>query len=376
MGAMINWMGGWPADGLLAEAEWQEKRRETVGGTGDAGADRQRSLETAKGFAALLHGARLGPYWLPADGAGQWLLTDDADEALRLAAKALLRPGDVILVERPTSRTALQLFAKIGAIAAEVRGSGEGMDPDALRKAIATYKPGAVYVSLSCSDPSGSEWSDERRRALIRMCAEAGVPLLIDERQSLTCEGTENLAEGEEGGPAVVIGGLPPGLVSGMRLGWLQWTGWRQENKAFVPAPLARRPDRELTALEDREALLRHWSDSSPVPMLETLRFIFRTRHSLLAEEIAMAGIPGLVCEAPRAGSHAWVKLPEGLESEPLLKAAWLEGILFQPGSGYFAGEADRSRLRLTPVHSDEREIKEGVKRLCQTVQAFVGRSV
>lgn len=373
---MINWMGGWPAEGLLAEAEWQEKRQAPSVATAEAIADRLRRLETEKQLASLVMSGQLGPYWQPANDPGQWLLTDDADEALRLATKALLQPGDAILVERPTSRTALQLFARAGAAAFEVQGSAEGMDPEALSDAIATFKPRAVYVSLTCSDPAGCRWSDERRTALLRLCAQAGVALILDERQSLTCGWTTNLAEGEEAGPAAVIGGLPSGLVSGMRLGWLQWTGWAGKDAAFVPVPPARRPDRERDALDDREALLRYWSESSPIPALETLRFIYRTRHASLAEQIARTGIPGLVCKQPEAGSHAWLKLPDGLEGEPLLKAAWLEGVLFQPGAGYYAAAADRSRLRLTPVHSDEREISEGVRRLRLTIESFTGRSI
>lgn len=373
---MINWMGGWPAEGLLAEAEWQEKRQTSSVAAAEAIADRLRRLETEKRLASLIWSGQLGPYWRPADDPGQWLLTDDADEALRLAAKAMLKPGDAILVERPTSRTALQLFARAGAAALEVQGSGEGMDPEALAHAIAAFKPRAVYVSLTCSDPAGCRWSDERRTALLRLCAQAGVALILDERQSLTCDWTKNLAEEAETGPAAIIGGLPSGLVSGMRLGWLQWTGWEAAGEAFVPVPPAKRPDREREALDDREALLRYWSESSPIPALETLRFIYRTRHALLAERMEQTGIPGLVCKRPEAGSHAWLKLPDGLEGEPLLKAAWLEGVLFQPGAGYYAAAANRSRLRLTPVHSDEREISEGVKRLCQTIESFTGRSI
>ncbi|MDG0808789.1 aminotransferase class I/II-fold pyridoxal phosphate-dependent enzyme [Cohnella rhizosphaerae] len=373
---MINWMGGWPAEGLLAEAEWQEKRQKPSVAAAEAIADRLRRLETEKRLASLVLSGQLGPYWRPADGPGQWLLTDDADEALRLATKALLKPGDAILVERPTSRSALQLFARAGAAACEVEGSMEGMDPEALAKAIAAFKPRAVYASLTCSDPAGWRWSEERRKALLRLCAQAGVALLLDERQSLTCGWTTNLAEGEETGPAAVIGALPSGLVSGMRLGWLQWTGWNEEGNAFVPVPTAKRPDREREALDDREALLRYWNESSPTPALETLRFIYRTRHALLAERIEQTGIRGLVCKRPEAGSHAWLKLPDGLEGEPLLKAAWLEGVLFQPGAGYYAAAADRSRLRLTPVHSDEREISEGVRRLRQTIASFTGRAI
>ncbi|MEK0316418.1 aminotransferase class I/II-fold pyridoxal phosphate-dependent enzyme [Cohnella sp. 56] len=372
---MINWMGGWPAEGLLTEAEWQEKRQE-ASGTAAALAGAERQADTAKRLASLLGSGQLGPYWAPDGEIGQLMLADDADEALRLAAKALLRPGDAVLVERPTSRTALQLFARIGAIAYEVRGDGEGMDPAALAAALGSAKPRAVYVSLTCSDPAGSCWSEERRQALFRHCREAGVALLLDERQSLTCELAGNLAAGAAPGPAAVIGALPPSLVSGIRLGWLQWTGWSGGDRTFAPALPIRRPDREQAALEDREALLRYWSDTSPAPLLSTLRFIYRTRHALLAEQVDRVQIPGLSCSMPQAGSHMWLKLPDGLEAEPLLKASWLEGVLFQPGSGYFAGEADRSRLRLTPVHSDEREIKEGVRRLVQTILAFVGRSV
>ncbi len=57
-----------------------------------------------------------------------------SQQGIDLACKALLDPGDVVLVERPTYLTALQVIQMYQARAVAVPGDADGMDPDALRK--------------------------------------------------------------------------------------------------------------------------------------------------------------------------------------------------------------------------------------------------
>src|SRR5690606_17282051 len=88
----------------------------------------------------------------------QVLILTGSQQGIDLACKALLDPGDVVLVERPTYLTALQVFRMYQARAVAVPGDDEGIDPDALEKAIAEHRPKMLYAVPTFRNPSGETW--------------------------------------------------------------------------------------------------------------------------------------------------------------------------------------------------------------------------
>ncbi|MCC3375486.1 aminotransferase class I/II-fold pyridoxal phosphate-dependent enzyme [Cohnella sp. REN36] len=395
MGEVINWMGGWPKDGLLSAEEWEEMRRE------QAQAARAAVQERAAAPGGMLPELRerIAAGWLgskataPGASASIWAAAG-ADAALQLAFKRLLRPGDIVLTERPANRMALQAIRRAGAVPVGVRGDSGGMDPDAVAEAIEELKPKMVYAAPACTDPEGRVWSGERVAALAERCAEGGVKLLLDERQAALAEqpemrpagaGGEREAPGgaagadieeaaEEGATVLVLRELPPGLIGGLRFAWLFGSGLTDAEERSLAQAYALPGEAESVSAADQLALLAY-AEQPVEPALATLRFVYRTRQTLLAEALGRHGwSEALPAEAP-AGVHTWLALPLGLDAEALLRASWLKGVLFQPGAAFYASKPDPFKLRLTAVHSDEKEIKEGVRRIGEAIGEFMGRS-
>ncbi|MBN2979854.1 aminotransferase class I/II-fold pyridoxal phosphate-dependent enzyme [Cohnella algarum] len=207
MNRIINWMGGWPKEGLIGAGEWEERtgkfaatgRQETLGTEPVQGhfGLREQVAERIAGSAAERDPSRV---WIAAG----------ADAAIELAVRGWLRAEDVVLVERPCGRSALQIFQRAGAVAVAVPGDRDGMDPDALARAIRQWKPKLVYAAVACTDPEGRAWSAERRIALAERCREANVPLLRDDRQLLLAQdGLAPDAEAEAGAPLCSVGEWP-----------------------------------------------------------------------------------------------------------------------------------------------------------------------
>ncbi|MBB6669646.1 aminotransferase class I/II-fold pyridoxal phosphate-dependent enzyme [Cohnella nanjingensis] len=411
MEEVINWMGGWPKEGLLSALEWEEMRREQAARAADAGAG------TGEGGLLPALGERLAAGWLGARSAAAGpeavlQAAPGADAALQAAFRGLLQPGDIVLTERPTSRMALQAIRRVGALPVSLAGDQEGMDPDALAQAIDTLKPKLVYASPSCTDPEGRIWSERRFGLLAELCASGGVTLLLDERQAALAEQADqrraessaktvrgeerepekgeraHAATGNRGtleradrspetrGAILTVRELPPGLIGGLRFGWLTGTGLEPEQAQSLARAAAAAGETERVSAADQLALLAYAQAQPVEPALATLRFVYRTRNALLAETLRRQGRPEALAAEPQAGVHAWLTLPDGLDAEALLRASWLKGVLFQPGNAFYASEPDRFKIRLTAVHSDEREIREGVRRIEEAIGEFMGRSV
>ncbi|MDB4867390.1 MAG: aminotransferase class I/II-fold pyridoxal phosphate-dependent enzyme [Cohnella sp.] len=374
MNNIINWMGGWPKDGLVSALEWEERLAVAAESSKrEAGANRATPYGLNELRELLAEGLLKGK----ADGkASRLWLAAGADAVLSRLAEYSLTQGDVVLTERLTSRSALQVFRKAGIRVETVYGDNHGMDPEALSAAIALHRPRLVYAAPVCSDPAGAVWAQERFVAVARICAGNRVTLLRDDRQEMLLYDQETYRqvgnESTEHG-VISIGQLPPGLVAGLRFGWA--AGDPEELIRWFPpglfADAAKEP--EVMSLE-RQALTGLLKEQPMEPLLEMLRVQSGGRMHRLTDMLKKRRVPDMSWQTPQGGVHLWLKLPEGLDGEALLRGAWIKGLMFQPGAPFYAAQPKRNTLRLTFAYADERQMKLGVSRLIDAMGDFLGR--
>lgn len=372
MSSVINWMGGWPKEGLVSGADWEERLAVAAANAAiderAAGAsDQARRNGDAKLRNQLANGLLSGK---TGRDERYLVLTSGADEALALIMDKTAAPGDVVLVERLTSRSALQAFRKAGLQTAAVEGDRHGMDPEALTTALYRYRPKMVYVSLSCTDPEGAVWSEERKQAARQRCQEAGVLLVSDDRQEMLLYDYDASRQRKAEHGMLSIGQLPPGLVAGLRLGWI--AGSVECLRAYIRklggdhlVPIPAVEQRALSDLIEEQPL---------EPLVEMLRVQCRERMKKMTELLGGKHMPDLTWIVPKGGLHLWVILPSGLDGESLLRGAWLKGLIFQPGGPFYAKDPQANTLRLTHAFADERQLKLGVARLAESIEEFTGR--
>lgn len=377
---VINWMGGWPKDGLVAGADWDERlaraatktaEEAAVGGAssrfGTQGSQRLREQ--------LAHGLLKGK-----TGGNSRLLTvtPGADGALAWILERAAKPGDVVLVERLTSRAALQTFRRAGLQPLAIAGDRQGMDPEALTTALYRYRPKLVYVGWSCTDPEGGTWTAERRQAVRARCQEAGVWLVTDDRSELLVYDGDEAEANRRVEPGVLsVGQLPPGLIAGLRVGWIAGATEPLRQEGAMPGeqapPALARKDAIVSAVEQR-ALADLMEEQPLAPLIDMLRVQCGVRMRKLTELLAGKNVPDLAWTTPKGGLHLWVVLPQGLDGESLLKGAWLKGLLFQPGGPFYAKDPQANTLRITHAFADEKQLKLGVSRLADSIEEFTGR--
>ncbi|TFE19765.1 PLP-dependent aminotransferase family protein [Cohnella luojiensis] len=375
LSSIINWMGGWPKEALVSAADWEERVEAAASSEmGKLGAierkpepygEEKLRTQLSKG---VLRGKTGG-------NSNAIRLTPGADGALAWILDHLLVHGDTILTERLTSRSALQAFRKAGMKVEAVDGDRRGMDPEALTTALYRYRPRMVYISPSCTDPEGVCWSPENRAAVLHRCKEAGVLLLTDDRQEMLLYDSDEHHSQKKAEPGVLsIGQLPPGLISGARIGWIAGISngdWLNANKNR--STIGARKDGVLDPLE--QIALSLLIEEQPLePLIEMLRVQCGERMRRMTEQLRSFGLPDLTWIEPRGGLHLWVILPTGLDGEALLRGAWLKGLIFQPGAPYYAKDPRVNTLRITHAFADERQIKQGLGRLVESMEEFTGR--
>ena len=112
---------------------------------------------------------------------GEIVVTTGATQALDLLCNALLDPGDVVLVERPTYVMPLKRFVLAQARLISVPGDEDGLDPVALEAAVLEHRPKVIYTIPTFQNPSGTT-ADGRAPAAVAQIAERhGVWVIEDE---------------------------------------------------------------------------------------------------------------------------------------------------------------------------------------------------
>ncbi|BBI32245.1 aminotransferase class I/II-fold pyridoxal phosphate-dependent enzyme [Cohnella abietis] len=370
MSSIINWMGGWPKEGLISASDWEERVEAAAASDQLLGAERKPRLHGEEKLRGqLAHGILKGK---TGGHSSQVILTSGADGAINWLVDNVLVPGDTILTEKLTSRSALQTFRKAGMNVEVVEGDRRGMNLESLTTALYRFRPSMVYISPSCSDPEGVSWSTEVRSAVQLRCREAGVLLVTDDRQELLLFDTEEKWSHKRLEPGVVsIGQLPPGLIAGLRLGWIVGTSVTD----LITRPSSEGIGKETGVSSIEQMALSLLIDEQPLePLLEMLRVQCQERLRRMTEQLEQLAIPDLTWITPKGGLHLWVILPPGLEGEALLRGAWLKGLIFQPGAPFYVKNCHSNTARLTHAFANERQLKQGLARLAESIEEFTGR--
>ncbi|MEB9896325.1 PLP-dependent aminotransferase family protein, partial [Bacillus cereus] len=171
-------------------------------------------------------GARLHSQRSIPAGVDEILITNGSQQALDLFARALLNPGDTVLVENPTYLACLQVLRMQQANIVPVDSDDQGMIPEDVAEKLKRHKPKFVYVVPTFGNPTGRVWSVERRQALLNLCREHGTVILEDDPYGelrFTSDRVPNIAalEGETDHRLVAYTSTFSKTVApGLRTGW------------------------------------------------------------------------------------------------------------------------------------------------------------
>jgi DNA-binding transcriptional MocR family regulator len=288
------------------------------------------------------------------------VITTGSQQALDLVVRALVNPGDPVLVNETTYHGALSLLAIGGARIIGVPGDEEGPDLAAIdRFGRAGVK--LLYLMPNCQNPIGCRISQARREALVAWSHATGVPLVEDDYASdLELDGAPPLSplRGLDG-DVVYFGTYSKKLIPALRIGYI-----------LCPRPLRAAICQMKQAMDlGTSALLQHalaefLSRGYLAPHLTAVRAEYRRRRDALEEALRRHLPRGVRWKRPEAGVALWIPVPPGLDVGALYAESQRLGVVFSPSTLYEVGGAQRHGLRLTFCAEPPARLVEGARRL------------
>ncbi|MFH0516432.1 PLP-dependent aminotransferase family protein [Streptomyces sp. M41] len=361
---VINFAGGLPAPELFDREGIAAAFRDVLAET----PERALQYSTTEGEPSLRAGlaARFSARGLPTD-ADDLLVTTGSQQGLSLLATALLEPGDTVLVEDPCYLAALQAFGLAGARVVAVPSDADGVDPQALEELVLRERPKLFYTVPTFQNPTGRTLPAERRAAVARAAARRGVWIVEDDPYGeLRYEGERvpwiAAYPGAED-RTVLLGSFSKVMAPGIRLGWLR-----------APAELRRACAVAKQAADLHTPTLNQLAAARCLPGLDAhvarIRDVYRERRDAMLAGLAGALPEGSSWNRPQGGMFLWARLPESYDTTALLADVVRHEVAYVPGAPFYAGQPDRSTLRLCFVTQTPQEIAEGLRRLAQGLRS------
>jgi GntR family transcriptional regulator/MocR family aminotransferase len=296
----------------------------------------------------------------------QLLITSGAQQGLALAARLLLRPGDVVLVESPTYAGAIDLFRSLDVRLAGVPVDDEGMQVDLAEEVLRVTRPRLIYTMPTFQNPTGTCLSLARRRHLLALADRYNVPLVEDEFVGdLRYEGAAQppLAALDPGGRVIYMGTFSKMLMPGLRLGYLLASG-----PVYDRLLACKRVDDLASSSLIQRALETYITVGRYQGHLQRACQLYRRRRDAMADALRHYLPEDTHWLVPMGGLFIWLRLPDGLTSDELLPFARAEGVAFAPGGLFFGGGRPQPYLRLNFAEHPPETIEEGIRRLGRAV--------
>ncbi|MEV5551683.1 PLP-dependent aminotransferase family protein [Streptomyces sp. NPDC052309] len=368
---VINFAGGLPAPELF-DAEGIAAAYQAVLAETPARALQYSTTEGEPALRAAL-AARTSARGLATDP-DDLLITTGSQQALSLLATALIEPGDAVLVEDPCYLAALQVFGFAGARVIAVPGDEHGPDPQALEELVVRERPKLLYTVPTFQNPTGRTMPAGRRAALADAAARLGLWIVEDDPYGeLRFEGERVPWIASHDGArdrTVLLGSFSKVMAPGLRLGWL-----RAPAELRRACAVAKQAADLHTPTVNQLAAARYLADRDLDAHIARVAAAYVTHRDAMLAGLGDALPAGSVWNRPEGGMFLWARLPERYDTTALLPEVVRHDVAYVPGAPFYAGEPDRSTLRLCFVTQTPEEIAEGLRRLGEALRTAGDRS-
>ncbi len=294
------------------------------------------------------------------------LITSGAQQAIHLIVQCLLKPGDAVAIEDPSYCFSLPIFQSAGIRTFLLPVDKHGINPDDLVELHKKHRIRMVFLNPDHQNPTGTVLSLDRRKKMLELSTEFGIPIIEDDPYSMTSYSGEvnpTLKSIEQDGNVLYVSSLSKIVASGLRIGWV--IGPQQVIQRLADAKQQVDFGHSVFPQWIANEFLGSGSFHTHITLLRNELNIRRDRLVSSLNELLRDKVEFLV---PNGGIHLWCKLHSDINEDHLLEESMKRGLAFVPGS--ILG-TKKAHVRLTFGRGDMNSIQEGVSRFAEALKLF-----
>lgn len=361
---MISFAGGNPSNAALEPEVIAPIAKEVIENAGPS----ILQYGASEGWAPLRESARkyLLDSGVPCEE-NEVLPTEGSTQGFDLLLKALVDPGDVVLVEDPTFLGALQAIRTYHGVPVGVESDECGILPDALEAAIIKHRPKLVYIIPTFQNPTGTTLPVDRRKSIADIAAKYGVVVAEDDPyHDLRYEGESlpTIKSFDKEGWIVYLASFSKIISPGMRVGAMVITIPKLMRKCVIGKQSSDLHCPLLTQAIVDAYLRKGLLDEH----LVRIKAGYKTQLEAMLDGFKLFP-EGTRYIKPEGGLFVWARLPGNKDAVSLLDPAVKNNVAYVPGTHFYAEGGHFDTLRLNFSNSPAEKIREGMEKLSQVIK-------
>jgi DNA-binding transcriptional MocR family regulator len=294
------------------------------------------------------------------------VVTSGSLQGFVFLAEQLVRPGARVLVEAPSYDRPIKILRRLGAEIVGLPMDDDGLDPDALERALARgEKPAFLYTIATFQNPSGRTLSRDRRARVAELAREHDLLVLEDDPYGLVRfegEALPTIFELEGGERVAYASSFSKTVAPGVRVGYFVLPpALAAEIEALAVSTYISPPF--MTQATVHEFLRRGKFE----PNLERVNGLLKARRDAMLDALERHMPDGASWSRPEGGYFVWLDLPD---DAPTVARGEEAGVTYVAGTDFFADGGGTRSLRLAFSFVSPGEIEAGVERLAALLRA------
>lgn len=279
--------------------------------------------------------------------------------------RALVGFGQPMLIESPSYWGAILAAAQCGVRLVPVPSGPHGPDPEELSRAFAQTGARVFYAQPNYANPTGAQWDPELTGQVLEVVRSHGAFLIEDDwaHDFGIDSSSRPVAASDDAGHVIYLRSLTKSVSPSIR----------------VAAMVARGPARDRI-LADRGAESMYVSGLLQAAALDVvtqpawrthlrdLRQQLQARRDLLIAAVAEHAPGTQLDQVPRGGLHLWLRLPDAVNLQRLVRECEAESVLVAAGNEWFPAEPSGPYLRLNFSGPDPQRFAEAARVIGQAL--------
>ncbi len=325
-------------------------------------------IETLKDYMKQEIGIKLKEY-------DDMMITTGSQQGLDLVARALIDPGDIIIVEKPTYLAALNAFRPRRPRFIGIEQDDDGMKTDELETTLRklkndSEKPKLIYTVPTNQNPAGTTMTEDRRRHLIELAEEYDTLILEDDPYSaLTFEGQppKPIKNLDETGRVIYMSTLSKTLSPGLRIGWMIG------HKDLIDLFQLIKQVSDLQTSTISQFIAMEWiKNGIHKKLLNKTLPAYKTKRDAMLETMEEYFSEQVTWTRPKGGMFLFAYLPKHVNTTKMLETAIEYGVIYVPGEAFYPDLSGTHTMRLNFSYPSIKDIRTGIKILAEVIKKHI----
>lgn len=271
-------------------------------------------------------------------------IVSGSQQGIDVAVRALVHPGDFVVMESPAYPGAAAAMRSCGARIIDLPADRSGISMRALEKVLIKFRPRLFYTTPNIQNPTGITYSKDRKISLLGLARRYHFYILEDDYMGGLCSSTQHTLKSMDRNDRIIyLRSISSLFFPGFRLAFL------------IMPPLLALSLKNIKQITDiatsglaqrifdwylREGL---WSGH-----LSALRQACRMRLDFAVGAARKYLPPEASFIEPAGGLSLWITVPDGYSADMLTAAAKKEGFLFASGNPFYIRNAPDRHMRIS----------------------------